>query len=58
MWLHDRSFTMYAFAALALLGSWYLLVHVYHVTSGYPYLLMVAAMLSVAMHVAKKASAS
>lgn len=47
---------MYVFAALALLGAWYLVVFVFHVTGGSPYLLMAAAMLSVAMHVLKKAS--
>ncbi len=47
---------MYAFAALALMGAWYFLTYVLHIDNGSPYLLMVAAMLSVAMHVMKKAS--
>jgi hypothetical protein len=45
---------MYAFAALALLGAWCLNDRVYHAANGVPYLLLAAAMLSVAMHVLRR----
>ena len=42
---------MYAYAALGLIAGWYYAGHVQHVSGGLPYLLLIGAMLSTAMHV-------
>jgi hypothetical protein len=45
---------MYAVVALLLLGGWYFLSQVQNVTGGFPYMLLAAALLAIAMHVLRR----
>jgi len=47
---------MYAIAAIFLLGAWYVVAQVHHMDGGMSYLLLAAALLSIAMHVLRRSS--
>ena len=45
---------MYAVVAMLLLAGWYFQSQVQHETGGFPYMLLAAALLAIAMHVVKR----
>jgi hypothetical protein len=49
---------MYAIAAFLLLAGWYFSSQIQHVSGGFPFMLLAASLLAIAMHVLRRAEAA
>lgn len=49
---------MYAVAAMLLLAGWYFVSQVQNQTGGFPFMLLAAALLAIAMHVLRRGEAA
>ena len=49
---------MYAIVAIVLLGCWYFVSQVQHVSGGFPFMLLALASLAIAMHVLLRGEAA